>query len=135
YSLQTNEETYVLSKIHTYSNIINNADFPIELVEPFYLKVINNRIYAIFKNGICITDTNLSIQAVYFFNISQQISEIIDVFECKNQIIITSKSNSMFFEIKDNQLSVVKFFFYKYAKYIIPLLIVLIMLFLINKII
>jgi len=135
YSLQTNEKTYVLSKIHTYSSVINNADFPIELVEPIYLKVINNRIYAIFKNGICITDTNLSIQAVYFFNISQQISEIINVFENKNQIIITSKSNSMIFEIKDNQLSVVKFFFYEYAKYIIPILIVLIMLFLINKII
>ncbi len=134
FALQTNEKNNILSKYYTASNALNYIEYPIEFVQPFFIKIINNRIYTLYQNGICVFDTNLTIQAVQFFNISQQISDVIDIIENNNQIIITSKSNSLVFEIRKNKLSFVKLIFHKYAKYVIPIIIILIALMLINTI-
>jgi len=134
YSLQANEKSYYLYKTYTNSIESNNVEIPNELVEPIYFKRYGNRIYTVFKNGICVFDTNLRIQAVLSFNISQQLSDINDIIEYDNKFIVTSKSNSLIFEIRNNRFSFVKFYYYKYAKFIIPILVFLLFVFLLNKI-
>ncbi|HOK13565.1 MAG TPA: PAS domain-containing sensor histidine kinase, partial [Candidatus Kapabacteria bacterium] len=54
--------------------------------------------------------------------------------EYDNKFIVTSKSNSLIFEIRNNRFSFVKFYYYKYAKFIIPILVFLLFVFLLNKI-
>lgn len=97
--LVSNNQQYYL-KISNYTKESQNKHNPVieippELIEPMSIKIINNTIVALFRNGIATFNTNGKILSIDFFPFGEFFSDKISISFLNNYLILSSKTASL----------------------------------------
>ncbi len=137
--IETDDNNFALSKIDLFNNFEENSGknqniLPYEFIEPLFVKKIDKKLIIVFKNGLCVANTELNIELSYKFHFNEWISEIKNVFLYNNKIIVSSRTNSIIFNVEPNKLWFLKFLYAKYGQYFVLIILGLVFLYLINKI-
>ena len=128
--LVSNNQQYFL-KIYNYSNKENNnknpiVEIPPELIEPMGLWMINQTIYALFRNGIATISINGKILSIDFFPFGEFFSDKISLSFKSNYLILSSKTSSLILKREEHPWWYLNRFLANFGRILLPTLLIII---------
>lgn len=108
----------------------NFVQLPSEFSEPYGTFWINDKIYCLFRNGICLVDIDGEIIAKDFFTFGEYFPESLDIEKIANYLVLSSRSYSLILEEKQHPFWLFSRFIKNFGKVIVPLFLLLIIVYL-----
>ncbi len=116
------------SELHNHKDMNNiyTSDLPPYFIEPIQLKIIENSIFILFRNGIASFNTNGTLQSADIFPLGEYFSAPVDINFINDKLIIRSKNTTIILQRSYNSLWMVNSFLETTGKAIIPVISILI---------
>jgi len=108
----------------------NYVQLPSEFSEPYGTFLIGDKIYCLFRNGICLVDFEGNLVAKDFFTFGEYFPESIEIEKVNNFLVLSSKSYSLILEEKSHPFWLLSRFIKNFGKIIIPLILLLVIFYL-----
>lgn len=135
--LRNVESNYVLTNI-VYEGFKNkiyevNIDVPKELSEPYGLYLLDNKLYAIFHNGLSVFTLEGKILAKDFLTLGEYFQDNLEIEKIDNFLLLTTKSSSVVVEERQHKFWYLTRFLKNFGSILLPLVLSLILIYVLRK--